>query len=271
MIATGVVTPLLIVILLINFSLLGDSITATITYGLKHRALQLTALVCGAVGMLLLGAIDDRKPLGAGVKFSVQSLIAVLVTSTGTRITLFIDIPVIGHLLTVLWILTLVNAFNFTDNMNGLCAGLAIVSALAFGLHAALPQHFLVASLCFLAAGSLSGFLPFNFPKGQTFLGDSGSYLTGYLIAVLAVLPHFYHQPGQHRLAVLAPLLVTGVVLLDLGWIVLHRWRRGKPLHVGDTSHLSHQLVRRGLGESQAVAWLWLLHVLLAAGSFLLT
>jgi UDP-GlcNAc:undecaprenyl-phosphate GlcNAc-1-phosphate transferase len=166
---------------------------------------------------------------------------------------------------TVLWILTVVSAVNIMDNMNGLCAGLGAIGAAAFGATAAMHGQYLVASLALLAVGALAGFLPFNYPKASAFLGDSGSHLTGFLLAVLAILPHFYTAQNPRPLAVLAPLLVLAVPLGDLVCVMWIRWRAGKPVWVGDTNHLSHRLVRAGLGKPQAVAVIWLLHA--AAGA----
>jgi UDP-GlcNAc:undecaprenyl-phosphate GlcNAc-1-phosphate transferase len=101
--------------------------------------------------------------------------------------------------------------------------------------------------------------LPFNFPKAQAFLGDSGSHLTGYLLAILAILPHFYTRKHPDRWAVLTPLLILAVPLGDLAWVVLLRWRLGKPFYVGDTNHLSHRLARRGLSNAKAVTTIWAL------------
>ena len=168
---------------------------------------------------------------------------------------------------TVLWILTVISAVNILDNMNGLCAGLGAIGAAAFAAIAAGQGQYLVASLALLAAGALAGFLPYNYPKASAFLGDSGSHLTGFLLAVLAILPHFYTAQNPRPLAVLAPLLVLAVPLGDLVCVMWIRWRAGKPVWEGDTNHLSHRLVRRGLGKPQAVAVIWALHTAAAAAA----
>ena len=114
--------------------------------------------------------------------------------------------------------------------------------------------------IAFLTVGALLGFLPYNFPNARAFLGDAGSHLVGYLLAVLAILPHFYTSHHPRPVAVLIPLLVLAVPLLDLIWVVMLRWRKGQPFYVGDTNHLSHRLVRRAV-RAGAVA----IHLGLAA------
>lgn len=229
-------------------------------YGLGRRAIQLLGITAGAVAMLLIGLRDDKVELRPALKFGGQLLAALAVAATGVRITLFVHNIVFSYAVTALWILTVVNAFNFMDNMNGLCAGLGAIGAAWFGLIAAQagPPQYLVATMAFLITGALLGFLPYNFPKASAFLGDCGSHLVGYLLAVLGILPHFYTPRHPRILAVLTPLLILAVPLGDLAWVVLLRWRMGRPFYLGDTNHLSHRLVRRGLSATQSVLVIWL-------------
>lgn len=250
---------------------LTPSTIPLLTYGLHKRRLELAAILVGAVGMLLLGLWDDKRELKPAMKFFCQFAIALMVAASGARITLFVPNAVFSYALTVLWILTVINAFNFMDNMNGLCSGLGAIGALYFGLTAAsapIPQY-LVALIAFLVSGALIGFLPYNFPRARSFLGDSGSHLVGYLLAVLAILPHFYTSRNPRVFAVLTPLLILAVPLGDLVWVVILRWRLGKPFYVGDNNHLSHRLVQAGLGRAQAVLIIWSLAVIFGALAFI--
>jgi UDP-GlcNAc:undecaprenyl-phosphate GlcNAc-1-phosphate transferase len=233
-------------------------------------ARQWSALLLGAVGLTVLGWFDDRHELRAAPKFVGQCIIALLVAAGGIRITLFVPSVVFSYFITVLWLLTVINAFNFMDNMNGLCAGLGAIAALALGLASASDGQCVPAALCFVTCGALLGFLPYNFPRASIFLGDAGSHLVGYLLAVLAILPHFYSAQHTNVWAVLKPLLILAVPLGDLMWVVQLRWRLGKPIYVGDNNHLSHRLVRRGWRASQAVLLIWVLALAVAALSFLL-
>jgi UDP-GlcNAc:undecaprenyl-phosphate GlcNAc-1-phosphate transferase len=262
---TGMLVPLLAAAAAVHFQWLDGLAGARLAYGFEHRSGQLAAIFGGAVGMTLLGWLDDRHELRPALKFAGQVLVAGLVAASGVRITLFVPNVFFSFAITVLWIVTVTNALNFLDNMNGLCAGLGVIAAAIFGVKAALLDQYLVASVAFLAAGALLGFLPFNFPRASAFLGDSGSHLTGFLLAVLAILPHFHSPERPRPLAVLAPLLVLAVPLADLVWVVLLRWRMGRPFYIGDTNHLSHRLVRRGFSRTPAVLLIWA--VAAAAGS----
>lgn len=238
-------------------------------YGLNRRAFELIAILAGAIGMLAVGLLDDKKELKPVTKFAGQWIIAALVAASGVRITLFVPNGLFHYGITILWVLAVINAFNFMDNMNGLCAGLGAIGAWYFGIMAAGDGQYLVALIAFLTLGSLLGFLPYNFPRARAFLGDAGSHLVGYLLAVLAILPHFYTTTRPHRWAVLIPLLVLGVPLLDMAWVVVLRWRKGQPFYIGDTNHLSHRLVRSGLTKTQAVLVIWLFAAVLGGLAYL--
>jgi UDP-GlcNAc:undecaprenyl-phosphate/decaprenyl-phosphate GlcNAc-1-phosphate transferase len=249
---------------------LDDTTTPLLAYGLRKRSIELTAIFLGAIGMLLVGLWDDKHESKPANKFIFQFFVAALVAASGARITLFVPNIAFSFAITILWILTVINAFNFMDNMNGLCSGLGVIGAFYFGLTAAtapVPQY-LVALIAFLTCGALVGFLPNNFPRAKSFLGDSGSHLVGYLLAVLAILPHFYTRGNAHAVAVLTPLLILAVPLGDLVWVVILRWRMGKPFYVGDTNHLSHRLVKLGLNRTRAVLVIWLLAIAIGALAF---
>jgi len=225
-------------------------------HGLDVRVRQLAAIFLGAIGMLAVGVLDDKYELRPKTKFIGQFLIALLLAASGIRITLFVPNLLFSYVVTIFWIITVINAFNFIDNMNGLCVGLGAISSWYFAMTAAASGQYLVALISFLTCGALLGFLPYNFPRATAFLGDGGSHLVGFLMAVLAILPHFYTRVHPRRWAVLIPLIILAIPLLDLAYVVLLRWRLGQPFYQGDTNHLSHRLVRRGLSRTTAVLFI---------------
>jgi len=257
---TGILLPLAVGALLLKLDIVKFSTTSAIVHGLDRRAIELAVLALGAVAITLLGWMDDRHELKALPKFIGQLLIAIAVAAACKRITLFVHSELFSYAITVLWVLTVINAFNFMDNMNGLCAGVGAIGALLFAIIAAANGEYLVAITGFLMCGALVGFLPWNFPEARAFLGDAGSHLVGYLLAVMAILPHFYSKqnPHPHRLAVLSPLLVLAIPLLDLAQVSVFRTLNKKPFWIGDTNHLSHRLTRAGMSRRQAVLLLWL-------------
>jgi UDP-GlcNAc:undecaprenyl-phosphate GlcNAc-1-phosphate transferase len=260
---TGILLPLAAGAILLKTEAVFFHQTQSIQYGLEKRGLELLTIACGAIAITLLGWLDDKHELKPLPKFAGQLLVAVAVAIVCKRITLFVHSDVFSYAITILWILTVINAFNFMDNMNGLCAGLGAIGAGLFAIIAAANGEYLVATTGFLMCGALIGFLPWNFPNARAFLGDAGSHLVGYLLAVMAILPHFYTKQNPRPLAVLSPLLVLAVPLIDLAQVVILRTRNRKPFWIGDTNHLSHRLVRAGLSRTRAVLLLWLIAVMI--------
>jgi UDP-GlcNAc:undecaprenyl-phosphate GlcNAc-1-phosphate transferase len=265
---TGMVVPLLLGVAAVQLGVLDLPTSEAFGHGYARRAPQLLVVLAGALAMVLLGWVDDKHELAPQWKLAGQVAIALAVAASGVRVTLFVPSLAFSVALTVLWIVTVTNALNFLDNMNGLCAGLGAIGACCFGMKAAVAGQYLVAALALLVAAALAGFLPYNFPRASAFLGDAGSHLVGFLLAVLAILPDYYSSEHPVRTAVFNPLLILAVPLGDLVWVVILRWRLGRPVYVGDTNHVSHRLVRRGLSPSTAVLLIWLLAALAGALAF---
>ena len=257
---TGIVAPLLLGAVAVRWNLpLLHRGHPELEHGLYRRAAELSGFILGALVIVLVGCLDDKFELRPAYKFAGQIVAALLVAYSGARITLFVHSAVFSYAITVLWILTVINAFNFMDNMNGLCAGLGYISSGCFALIAMTNGHYLVTMLALLTCGALLGFLPYNFPRAVAFLGDTGSHLVGYVLAVMAILPHFYTRQHPRVWTVFLPLLILAVPLGDLAWVVVLRWRLGKPFYVGDNNHLSHRLVRKGYSRLTAVIVIWIL------------
>jgi UDP-GlcNAc:undecaprenyl-phosphate GlcNAc-1-phosphate transferase len=263
---TGMVLPLILAAAAVAtdfpISDLGQRLES---HGLKpgNRAVEMGAILIGAIAILVLGWLDDKHELKPLAKFAGQFVIAAFTAAANVRITLFVHNAAFSYAVTILWILTVINAFNFMDNMNGLCSGLGAIASFCFALMSAIEGQELVAVVGLLMCGALLGFLPWNFPRAKAFLGDAGSHLVGYLLAVMSILPHFYSHKSPHHLAVLTPLAILAVPLGDLAYVVVLRWRMGKPFYSGDTNHLSHRLVRNGLSRTGAVVCIWIIAVLL--------
>jgi UDP-GlcNAc:undecaprenyl-phosphate GlcNAc-1-phosphate transferase len=267
---TGILLPMLVGAGLVQVGYVNISFTSLIAHGLEKRGLELAAIALGAVAITFLGWFDDKHELKPVPKLLGQLLVAVAVAVASKRITLFVHSEVFSYAITILWLLTVINAFNFMDNMNGLCAGIGAIGAFIFAFIAATNGEYLVAITGFLMCGALVGFLPWNFPNARAFLGDAGSHLVGYLLAVMAILPHFYTKQNPRPLAVLAPLLVLAIPLVDLAQVSLFRLLNKKPFWIGDTNHLSHRLVRAGLNRTRAVLLLWLIAAIIGAVACLL-
>jgi UDP-GlcNAc:undecaprenyl-phosphate GlcNAc-1-phosphate transferase len=244
--------------------------------GLLHQSGKLWLMIGGGTVLMLLGLADDRRGLDWRFRLGVQTLVAIALVCMGWRLSLFLDMPWLTGALSVIWIVGLVNSFNMLDNMDGLSAGVAAIAAAIFATVMLLtprpdnhqPQLF-VAGLLLLIVGSLVGFLWHNRPPARLFMGDTGSYLIGYLLAT-ATLTGSFAGGNLPKHAILAPLCVLAVPLYDTVSVVLIRLRAGRSPVVGDKSHFSHRLVERGLSKTQAVLTIYLATVTCGLAALLL-
>lgn len=230
---------------------------------------RLGALACGALAMLTLGMLDDRRPLGPRFKLAAMVLVALVPVGAGVRIQGFLPWAWVGGLATVVWIVFLVNSFNFLDNMDGLSGGVAAIVSLAFLLLSLAAGEWFVAALHALLAGALIGFLRYNLarPSARLFLGDGGSLFTGYFVAVLSILATYYQRGVPTVLPVLTPVIVLGVPIFDTLSVMWIRWREGRPLMQGDRSHFSHRLVALGMSPRRAVTFIYIVTAAVALGA----
>src|SRR5258708_1869022 len=129
--------------LAISAGILDDLTLERLRYVFAHRSGQLIVFLSGALAMFSLGLLDDRYEFSPGIKFFGQVVVGFLVAASGIRITLFVPSVVFSYVVTIFWIITLVNAFNFMDNMNGLCTGTAAIAAALFGCSASMRGEYL--------------------------------------------------------------------------------------------------------------------------------
>jgi len=227
--------------------------------GIASKLASIIAIVAGAVVLHIVGLLDDRRALGPWAKLIVQVIVALFIAGVvGIRAVEALPAP-LSVAVTVLWIVLITNAFNFLDNMDGLSAGVAAVSAAIFALASMAAGQVFVPMLALVLVGAALGFLVFNFSPATIFMGDAGSLVIGYLMSVLTILTTFYDPAqGLKPLGVFVPVVVLAVPLYDTFSVVFHRVRLGKSPLVGDRRHFSHRLVKRGLSPRGAVLTVYL-------------
>ena len=221
---------------------------------------QLVVILLSAFVLLVLGLWDDKKHLGPFFKLAVQFAVAIIAAIfADVRVEFFIENKIITSMLSAVWIVLIINAFNFLDNMDGLAAGIAVIASCILFTAAAISGQVFVGGLALVLIGTLLGFLVFNFPPAKIFMGDAGSLVVGFFVAFLTLRTTYYHQAQSGRwYAVLMPLVVMAVPLYDFISVTLLRISQGKSPFVGDTQHFSHRLRKHGLTDTQTVLTLYL-------------
>ena len=229
--------------------------------GIRAVAPQLAVVVVGAFLAMLLGLIDDKWAMTAGVKFGGQFLIAALAaTWGGVRVSIFLNHPVPVWCATVFWIMLLMNSINFFDNMDGLAVGTVSIAMGLFTTVAALNHQYFIAVFSALTCGVGCGFWFYNYNPATIFMGDSGSHFLGYMAAVISAgVTYFCRDYSLSRFPILMPLFILALPLFDTAMVVAIRTANRKPFWIGDHNHISHRFVRMGLSRKQAV---WLVHLL---------
>ena len=218
-------------------------------------------ILAGAAILCLVGLVDDRRHLGPWLKLIAQLAVAAGVVVGGNiRVLTLIGEPG-STIVSVLWLVGVINAMNFMDNMDGLAAGVTLICAAALLAAAAgMGQLFVSGWLCLLI-GATAGFLVFNFPPARIFMGDAGSLVLGYMLGVLSMLTTYYNPAavtGSRMYGLLLPVVLLAVPLYDFASVMLIRLRRGRKLMVGDTNHFSHRLRRRGMSVRASVLTVYL-------------
>lgn len=235
--------------------------------GIANQSAKLWILLAAGTALMVLGLLDDRKGLSWQVRIAIEFGVAAACVFfvKNLQLTAFMNMPLLTGLLSVLWIVGLINSFNMLDNMDGLSGGVAAISASMLAAVLLLnpdpqtnrPQLF-VAGFLLVLVGAILGFLWHNKPPARIFMGDSGAYFIGFCIAVATLLATYagYQTPKRH--AILAPVVVMAVPLYDMFTVLLIRLRAGKSPFQADKNHFSHRLVDLGLTRTQAVLTVYL-------------
>ncbi|MBQ8887111.1 MAG: undecaprenyl/decaprenyl-phosphate alpha-N-acetylglucosaminyl 1-phosphate transferase [Candidatus Gastranaerophilales bacterium] len=235
-----------------------------------HRSL-LSGLLVGSSLMFLLGLVDDIYCLAAKFKFVIQLTIASIVYFLGVKITtLFIPFigmvdvhPILSYLGTVAWIVGISNAVNFIDGVDGLAGSVITISSVTLGLIsiALAPSDVVSPLVAFILAGSMLGFLTYNFHPAKIFMGDSGALFAGFLLATLSVM----YQMKSNDITMYVPLLVLAVPILDITFSSVRRILKGTSPFVADAEHIHHKLLKLGLSQNKAVLILVVFSIIMGA------
>ncbi len=203
----------------------------------------------------LMGLIDDYRPLPAWVKLSGQILGFFILAYFGIRVRLPVPEPV-NYAITLLWVLGITNAINFLDNMDGLSAGISAVTSSFILLLALFNGQFLVSALAAGVLGACLGFLRYNFPPAQIFMGDVGTMFLGFLLAVMGIQLRF--PDNSNFVTWMVPIFLFGLPIFDMCLVFLSRLRRGISPATAGRDHTSHRLVQLGFSSRETVLILYL-------------
>lgn len=204
----------------------------------------------GATMLLAIGLVDDKFGMMPELKLSGQVLAALAAFKLGLRVTTIEDYY-LCIFFTVFWIVSITNALNLLDNLNGLSAGIAAISSIFFCIIAFLGKDYFTATLAAAIAGSCLGFLGYNFPRARIFMGDAGSLVLGFLLACLAIIGSW--ETEKITLSLSIPVVILGYPIFDTTLVSIIRITEGRSVFQGGKDHSSHILAYIGLKKKRAV------------------
>jgi UDP-GlcNAc:undecaprenyl-phosphate/decaprenyl-phosphate GlcNAc-1-phosphate transferase len=232
------------------------------------------AILGGAVLIAAVGVVDDIFEMPAGLKLGGQVVAAMIPVFNGVWVNdftlpfvggvqlnevLFHDVPLVGnvnlgHVLTVLGFVAVMNVVNFIDGVDGLAAGVCVISAATFAVIALSLDRPGAGVVGAATAGGSLGFLRRGFPPASSFMGDTGSNLLGYLLATVAVLGAL---KTNAVVALFFPLIVLAVPILDGGFVIAKRLKYGRPVYEADRSHFHHRMANIGFSQRRTLLYLY--------------
>jgi len=235
-----------------------------------------TLLLLAASIIFLLGIYDDIKGANVFLKFFFQIMAAVIIYGAGFKIA-EISIPFAGtktigfhllpFLLTILWVVGITNAVNIMDGLDGLAVGIAFFATLSLGVLALLSSQYHIVIITAVLSGAMIGFYPFNFPRARVYLGDSGSMVIGFLLAVLPMTK--IHRKASLALALMIPIIILFLPILETLVTIIRRIYKGQNIFIRDTDHFHYRFLRKGFSETKTTVFLILVSFLFSLAGIL--
>jgi UDP-GlcNAc:undecaprenyl-phosphate GlcNAc-1-phosphate transferase len=221
--------------------------TLALTFDFSSEVLGI--LLAGSM-VVMLGIIDDLRPLGPQLKLLGQAIAVLVLMRAGLYIKIAALPPAACLALTFFWLMATINGFNIIDIMDGLATGVACIASAVLFVVAAVNRQPMMAILAISLCGALAGFLRYNVEPARIYLGDAGSMLLGLTLGSLAMMGQYsQHNPVGYC----APLLILGVPLFDTAYVMFLRWRRGMSVIQGSPDHYALRLRRSGCSVKKTV------------------
>lgn len=234
---------------------------------------NVVVIIFGGLSISILGLFDDIKGLPAKFKFLFQIALAVIAIYCGFSINAMstpwgvVQLGWVGHFITVLWIVGIINAFNLIDGMDGLSSGVSFFACITIMSLSIVNGYMFVALVSAALAGAVVGFLVYNFNPAKIFMGDAGSMFIGYVLAVLSLKNQ---SKGHTIVSMLVPIIAMGLPILDTTLAFLRRFLRNQSIFSADKQHIHHILLSKGLNQRKVVFMLYGISVVFTALAMLL-
>lgn len=226
-------------------------------------SLKYAGFCVGASIVVILGVIDDIKPLRARPKLFVQVIAAAVLVACGFVVEEFtvpfvgkVSLGFLGVIFTLIWIIGITNAINLLDGLDGLAAGVSAISSFFIFLSAIDQHEYVVAFLAFALVGACAGFLPYNFYPARIFMGNPGSMFLGFTLSAISVVSF---QKSKTIITLFVPVIALGVPIIDTTLAIVRRLAKKKHIFQADKEHIHHKLLFREESQRRVVLSLYFL------------
>lgn len=228
----------------------------------------------GSTLIVIVGVIDDRFGISAMLKFLLQIAIATGTVILGgiavEEINVFGNVfefnTVTGVIISVFWIVALINAINLIDGLDGLACGISCIGAASILIISIIYSNTYMAIFAAILVGACAGFLPYNFNPAKIFMGDTGSMFLGYILAIMSIQGS---MKMNSLLAFITPVAVFGLPILDTAFAFIRRILQGRSPFSADRGHLHHRLIDIGFTQKQTVCIMYMISAALGMSAIL--
>ena len=241
-----------------------------------HVNREIAGLLLGGTFIVILGILDDIYQLPARVKLLGQIIAASVLVLFDIRIE-WLTYPGSGGYfymdnlsipITIIWVVSMTNALNLIDGLDGLAAGVSIIASLTVCIVAIQNSFYPVAIMTAALSGATFAFMRYNFNPASIFMGDTGSMFLGYMLASISVLGVV---KSAAAIALFVPTIALGLPIIDTCFAIFRRYSNGKPIFKPDKGHLHHRLLALGMSQRQAVMLMYMITIALSASALLFT
>ena len=236
-------------------------------------------VLAGCCIIVIIGIVDDIKPQKAKIKLLFQLLaifcivfisdIRVRAISNPFSVTGVLELNYyFSCFVSICWLIGVTNAINLIDGLDGLAAGVSAVSCIAIFLISLILKDINTEMITIILAGSILGFLPYNFNPAKIFMGDTGSTFLGFTLGVISISGTL---KAYTTISIIIPLLVLGLPLFDTTFTILRRLCTGRPVMEADRGHIHHRLIDMGFSQKQAVLLMYFASAILGISAVWIT
>lgn len=225
---------------------------------------EIISIIIGGTVIVMGGIIDDLKELRPRTKFMFQIIAGLIlifgdvkvdfITNPFTRDISLLYLNWLSIPITLFWIVGITNTLNFIDGLDGLSAGVAMISSITLMIVAGKFGYTSVIILSAAIAGACLGFLPFNFNPAKIFMGDTGALFLGFMLAAITIEGV---MKSVATIAIVAPILILSVPIFDTTFAIFRRLLNGQSISAADKGHLHHRLLNRGYSQKKSVLILY--------------